>query len=77
MVMDYDDFSKDDFIGATQIKLYEVLSSSSSEICINRLLDNIVSHLRKLDIIIVIRSTIGLTIFLNGGPKYLSLFQKL
>ncbi len=38
--MDYDDFSKDDLIGATQVNLYEVLHTSTHEICIRRLLDD-------------------------------------
>lgn len=44
MVMDYDEFSPDDFIGGTRVKLYEVLYSASNKINIRRLLDdNIVS----------------------------------
>ena len=38
--MDYDEFSKDDLIGGTQIKLYEVLSPHTSEVCVKRLLDD-------------------------------------
>ncbi len=38
--MDYDELTRDDLIGGTQINLYEVLGSSTSEICIKRLLDD-------------------------------------
>ena len=38
--MDYDEFSKDDLIGGTQIKLYELLGNSSMELCVKRLLDD-------------------------------------
>ena len=40
VVMDYDDFSKDDLIGATQVDLYQVLDASPPEVCIKRLLDD-------------------------------------
>ena len=44
--MDYDEFSADDFIGGTRVKLYEVLYAQSHKINIRRLLDdNIVSPL--------------------------------
>lgn len=44
IVMDYDEFSADDFIGGTRVKLYEVLYAQSHKINIRRLLDdNIVS----------------------------------
>lgn len=46
IVMDYDEFSADDFIGGTRVKLYEVLYTQSHKINIRRLLDdNIVSPL--------------------------------
>ena len=38
--MDYDELSRDDLIGGTQINLYEVLDASTHEICIKRLLDD-------------------------------------
>ena len=38
--MDYDEFSTDDFIGSTRVKLYEVLYSQSYKINIRRLLDD-------------------------------------
>ena len=42
--MDYDEFSADDFIGATRVKLYECLYAPNHNISIRRLLDdNIVS----------------------------------
>ena len=44
IVMDYDEFSHDDFIGGTRVKLYDVLYSQTYKINIRRLLDdNIVS----------------------------------
>ena len=44
IVMDYDEFSADDFIGATRVKLYECLYAPNHNISIRRLLDdNIVS----------------------------------
>ena len=47
--MDYDEFSADDFIGGTRVKLYEVLYAQSHKINIRRLLDdNIVSPLPGL-----------------------------
>lgn len=45
IVMDYDEFSKDDLIGSTRMKLYEVLSSPQRKISLRRLLDDqSVSH---------------------------------
>ena len=38
--MDYDELSKDDLIGSTQINLYEILHASANELCIKRLLDD-------------------------------------
>ena len=40
IVMDYDEFSADDFIGGTRVKLYEVLYAQSHKISIRRLLDD-------------------------------------
>ena len=40
VVMDYDEFSKDDLIGGTQISLYEILNTSTRAMSIHRLLDD-------------------------------------
>ena len=40
VVMDYDEFSKDDFIGGTRVNLYELLVAQSNCLTIRRLLDD-------------------------------------
>ncbi len=40
VVMDYDEFSKDDFIGGTRVNLYELLIAQSSRLTLRRLLDD-------------------------------------
>ena len=41
--MDYDEFSKDDFIGATAVNLYELLIAHSGSLTVRRLLDDMVT----------------------------------
>ena len=38
--MDYDEFSKDDFIGGTRVNLYELFIAQSSTLTLRRLLDD-------------------------------------
>ena len=38
--MDYDEFSKDDFIGATSVNLYELLIAPTLSLTLRRLLDD-------------------------------------
>ena len=40
VVMDYDEFSKDDFIGATRVNLYELLIAPTLSLTLRRLLDD-------------------------------------
>lgn len=40
VVMDYDEFSKDDFIGATRVNLYELLLAPTLNLSLRRLLDD-------------------------------------
>ena len=71
IVMDYDEFSADDFIGGTRVKLYEVLYAQSHKINIRRLLDdNIVSLRSALNSVIFPRIIIKTGGFLINIPEY-------
>ena len=54
VVMDYDEFSKDDFIGATAVNLYELEFAQTSSLTLRRLLDDMVGEGLRLYRLLVI-----------------------